>query len=146
MGMSGLSQPALTAITPIIRTPAHLTAIGDRATLSAAGLSAPVPGITAGAMATTDMATTAVQVTDILAGATGIGPAMLTEAVTMVTLAVDSTAMRAVDSTVAAVITVVVGFTEAAARTEAVATAEESFEITRTPGLVTRAFLFVACA
>ena len=101
--------------------------------------------MTAGAMATTDMAitgmaTTAVQVTDIMAGATGIGPAMLTEAVTMVTLAVDSTAMRAVDSMVAAVITVVVGFTEA------VATAEESFEITRTPGLVTRAFLFVACA
>jgi len=120
MGMSGLSPFVLTAITPIIRTPAHLTAIGDRATLAAVCLSALVPGITAGATAITGMATMAVRVTDIMGGATRIGPAMLTEAVTMVTLAAASTAMRAVDSTVV----VVVGFTEAAARTEAVATAE----------------------
>lgn len=119
--MLGLSQAALTAITPIIRTPVRLTAIGDRATLSAACLSVPAPGITAGALATTgmatmDTATTAARVTDIMAGATGIGPAMLTEAVTMVTPMAASTAMRAVDSTV------VVAFTEVEARTEAVAT------------------------
>lgn len=120
--MSGLSQPALTAITPFIRTPVRLTAIGDRATLSAACLSAPAPGITAGAMAITGMATmgtaTATRVTDITAGATGIGPAMLTEAVTMVTPMAASAAMRAVDSAV------VVAFTEVKARTEAVATAK----------------------
>jgi hypothetical protein len=78
-------------------------------------------------MAITDMATTAARVTDIMAEATGIGPAMphtaTSEAVTMVTPMAASTAMRAVDSTVAA-ITVVVGFTEVAARTEAVATAK----------------------
>jgi hypothetical protein len=75
-------------------------------------------------MAITGMATTAVRVTDITAGAMGIGPAMLTEAVTMVTPMAASTAVRAVDSTVVAAITGVVGFTEVEARTEAVATAE----------------------
>lgn len=77
----------------------------------------------AGAMAITgmaimDTATTAARVTNIRAGATGIDPAILTQAVTMVTPMAASTAMRAVDSMVAA------AFTEVEARTEAVATAK----------------------